>query len=200
MKNGIFLLGIILILSFSFIGCDNGTTGGNGDPTNHTVTFNSNGGSSITGSPFTITHGQTVSKPTDPTRSGFTFVKWLKDGVEYNFSSPVTSSFTLTGEWETFVLPPDTGSLQTPVGIRGTYVHTSGDKFEIRNYTVVITFVGQNPIVFTYNKDSGGIYVFDSIDSFGIGDYRLEIFPMTNLTITINGTQIYSSFTGWSKQ
>ncbi|MBQ0098911.1 MAG: InlB B-repeat-containing protein [Oscillospiraceae bacterium] len=43
----------------------------------HTVTFESNGGSSVQGQ--TVTHGDKATEPEDPTKTGYTFTKWYKD-------------------------------------------------------------------------------------------------------------------------
>lgn len=62
-----------------------------------TVTFDSNGGSSV--SSQSVTSGDTASKPKNPTKSGYTFDGWYKNGSLYNFNTPVTSNITLTANW-----------------------------------------------------------------------------------------------------
>ena len=77
-----------------------GWTGGGQQPVqNFTVTFNSSGGSAITGSPFTVEDGQTVARPTDPTRNGFTFDGWFLNDAIFNFNTPITQNTTLTARW-----------------------------------------------------------------------------------------------------
>jgi uncharacterized repeat protein (TIGR02543 family) len=69
------------------------------DINKYTVTFNSGGGSAV--SPQTVNHGSTAAKPANPTRTGYTFVRWeLPVGTEYNFSNPVTGNITLTAKWD----------------------------------------------------------------------------------------------------
>ncbi|WP_010259284.1 InlB B-repeat-containing protein [Treponema primitia] len=66
----------------------------------HTVTFNSNGGSAV--APKTVTDGDPVTKPTDPTRSGYTFDGWYptaESSTLYNFATPVTGNITLYAKW-----------------------------------------------------------------------------------------------------
>ena len=63
-----------------------------------TVTFNSNGGSRV--SSKTVNEGSKVSKPANPTRTGYTFISWQLNGKDYNFNSPVTSNITLVAKWE----------------------------------------------------------------------------------------------------
>ncbi len=74
--------------------------GGGGGTSTYTVTFNSNGGSSV--SSVSVAKGSSVSAPTEPTRSGYTFGGWYSDSLlteEYDFSSSVTKSITLYAKW-----------------------------------------------------------------------------------------------------
>ena len=62
---------------------------------NYTVSFNTNGGSSVESQ--TVRNGQKVSKPSDPTKSGYTFIGWYKDSAykqPYNFDSEIVTSDT----------------------------------------------------------------------------------------------------------
>ena len=63
----------------------------------YTVTFDSDGGTQVPNQ--TVTEGQTASEPADPTRSGYDFEGWYLGDEKYDFSSPVTSSITLTAHW-----------------------------------------------------------------------------------------------------
>ncbi len=64
----------------------------------YTVTFNSSGGSAV--NPATVDYNTTVTKPANPTRTGYDFVQWeLPVGTAYNFSTPVTGNITLTAKW-----------------------------------------------------------------------------------------------------
>ncbi|MCC8160345.1 MAG: S-layer homology domain-containing protein [Oscillospiraceae bacterium] len=74
--------------------------GGGGGSTRYTVTFNSNGGSDVSSS--TVSKNSTVSEPTAPTKDGYEFAGWYTDSAlttEYDFSTKVTSSFTLYAKW-----------------------------------------------------------------------------------------------------
>ena len=66
--------------------------------TYHAVSFDSDGGSSV--SFQSIVDGATVTKPADPVREGYTFTGWFIGDSKYDFSSPVRSSFTLTAHWD----------------------------------------------------------------------------------------------------
>ncbi len=67
-----------------------------------TVTFNTNGGSSV-GSYTNVPYNSTISAPTAPTKSGFTFVRWYKESTltsAWNFSSDrVVQNVTLYAMW-----------------------------------------------------------------------------------------------------
>lgn len=62
-----------------------------------TVSFDTNGGNSITDQ--TVTEGQTVTIPAYPTKENYTFVEWQLNGQAYDFSTPVTEPVTLTAVW-----------------------------------------------------------------------------------------------------
>lgn len=64
-----------------------------------TVSFILNNGS---GSPQTqkVTTGRSVTKPSNPTRNGYTFKGWYHNGEKYNFNSKVTDNITLVAYWE----------------------------------------------------------------------------------------------------
>ena len=64
----------------------------------YTVTFNSNGGTTV--ATQTVNSGSKATKPTDPTRTNYTFVEWQLNGNTYDFNTPVTSNITLNAIWE----------------------------------------------------------------------------------------------------
>ena len=63
----------------------------------YTVTYDSNGGSSV--SSTTYTHGETLGDLTEPDRTGYTFDGWTYDGSYVSSSTTVTSNMTLTASW-----------------------------------------------------------------------------------------------------
>jgi uncharacterized repeat protein (TIGR02543 family) len=64
----------------------------------YNVKFDSNGGTNV--KTETIKENSVVSKPTDPTKDGYTFVEWQLDGNTYDFNSKVTSDITLKAKWK----------------------------------------------------------------------------------------------------
>ena len=67
------------------------------DRVTYTVSFSTGGGSPVDNQ--TVRYGATATKPTDPTRTGYTFSKWKNGNVDYNFSTAVTGSLSLTAGW-----------------------------------------------------------------------------------------------------
>ncbi len=66
----------------------------------YTVSFESNGGSSV-GSMVNITHGNTISAPEAPTRPGYVFSAWtIAGGAEFKFDTAITSDLTLYAKWD----------------------------------------------------------------------------------------------------
>ena len=66
----------------------------------YTVSFDSNGGSSVAAQ--SVDYNTTASKPADPSKTGYTFADWFtdKDGkTAYDFSSKVTGDITLYAKW-----------------------------------------------------------------------------------------------------
>ena len=66
-------------------------------PDQATVTFDSNGGSSVIAQH--VTKGTAATEPVVPTRSGYDFAGWTKDGNAFNFATTITSDTTLVARW-----------------------------------------------------------------------------------------------------
>jgi len=62
-----------------------------------TVTFNTNGGSTITEEK--VLNGEVLAEPADPTRANWTFDGWKKGDVAYDFAAPVGEDITLVAQW-----------------------------------------------------------------------------------------------------
>jgi uncharacterized repeat protein (TIGR02543 family) len=75
---------------------------GSGQAQTYTVSFDSQGGSSV--APITnVVSGSTITKPADPTRANYTFGGWYKEAActnAWNFiTDTVTGSITLYAKW-----------------------------------------------------------------------------------------------------
>lgn len=67
----------------------------------YTVTFDSVGGSAV--APQAVPEGDTATIPTSPTKALYVFDGWYKEAsyvTLYDFTDPVTSSFTLYAKWK----------------------------------------------------------------------------------------------------
>ena len=81
----------------------------------YTVTFDSQDGSTV--APKSVKHGSKVTKPDDPTRTGYTFGGWYKEAActnQWNFTSDtVTSNITLYAKWTVNGTTPPTPTKYT---------------------------------------------------------------------------------------
>ena len=71
--------------------------------TERMVTFMALGGAFADGSDvlsFAVQDGETVRKPKDPVKKGFTFKGWMLDGATYGFNEAVRRDIVLKAKWE----------------------------------------------------------------------------------------------------
>jgi len=140
-----------------------------------TVNFESNGGNSVTSQ--TINSGGTATRPTNPTRSGYTFDDWYSNvglTTVYNFSTAVTSNITLYAKWiavvavniEMVYVPSGSFEMGKELGTAGsgdnTPVHTvTLTGFYMGKYQVTQAqyqaVMGTNPSYFSSNPASGDV-------------------------------------------
>ena len=79
---------ILLLLIIFLTGCEDKT---------YTIKFDTLGGSIMEN--ITINEGDVLDDIAPPTKEGYLFVGWLKDGVEYNSNTKITGDTTLTAKW-----------------------------------------------------------------------------------------------------
>lgn len=108
----------------------------------YTVTFNSNGGTSVASQ--TVAAGGKVVKPTDPTKPStstmrYTFAGWYSNSAlttAYDFDSIVNSSFTLYAKWiETPIPGPSPGPEPTPTPSKDKEYNPDGSTTESETTT-----------------------------------------------------------------
>ena len=80
----------VVVLATSLVGCGCSKK-------EFTVTFDSNGGTSVEAQ--TVEKDGTATKPTDPTREGYIFAGWELNGEEFDFATAITSDITLEAVW-----------------------------------------------------------------------------------------------------
>jgi uncharacterized repeat protein (TIGR02543 family) len=88
----------------------------------YTVTFDSNGGTSVQSQ--TVKSDSAVIVPANPTRQGYTFVFWHLEGATtaYNFKTPVNSDITLVAKWN-----------EIPSVVKAEWYVPSGSPYAIYN-------------------------------------------------------------------
>jgi len=96
MKNKCFWGLLVFVLGIGIIGC------GGDDETRYSVTFNSNGGSSV----ITITgivSGSTIILPENPIKTGYYFLGWFNDNEtfldEFTSSTVINTNLTVYAKW-----------------------------------------------------------------------------------------------------
>lgn len=144
---------------------ENGSTGNENNPNNpdtpnketFTVTFNTVGGSSVSNA--TVSSGNTVAAPADPTKSGYNFVGWYSDSSytnKWQFTTPVRSNITLYAKWEAQIAKY-TVSFDSNGGSAVTSVQVNdGDKLTAPTQPVRKMYVFNG-----WYKDSGFTQVWD---------------------------------------
>ena len=67
--------------------------------TKFTVTFDTNGGTSVL--PQSVVKGALVKEPTDPIKDGYTFAGWYEQNssIKFDFNTPIISNLTLSAKW-----------------------------------------------------------------------------------------------------
>ena len=101
--NGVDVTSSVRVLKYAwggYVTVDLGKAIGE-NPTTHTVTFNSNGGTEI--APKEVVSGVKIKAPSTPTKDKYLFRGWYEDSTfskEFDFNTPITSDMTLYANWE----------------------------------------------------------------------------------------------------
>ena len=84
----------------------------------YAVIFNANGGSNVVTQ--NVIAGQKASRPTAPTRVGYSFAGWYLNDQQYNFNTPVNNNIILIAKW---VYNNEIGIVIDPVEVKtGTFI------------------------------------------------------------------------------
>ena len=152
----------------------------------YTVTFETSGGSAV--NPVTVDTGSTVTKPADPTKSGYTFGGWYKDSTlqtPWDFANgTVTADTTLYAKWTANPPAPSyddsdpTYAVSTPAAENGSV--TVSPKNASAGSTVTITV----------KPDSG--YVLETISATDRNGNDLKLTDRGNgkYTFTMPGSRV----------
>ena len=176
------------------------------NPTTHTVTFNSNGGTEI--APKEVVSGLKIKAPETPTKDKYLFRGWFEDdtfSVEFNFNNtPITSDMTLYAKWEAansineIILAGDVQYGNVPVGTLPSFnPRTTTDSITIdesNSYWMKREsatsmwggFAGNTPVAYNDGKTNYG-YNFRVVPKDG---YQLDY---STLKVIYNGKDVTSS-------
>ena len=98
-----FAVALCVSVFAAFTGCGKQDSASESTKQSYTVTFNSDGGTSV--ADVTVEEGEKVSKPNDPTKntleSNYEFSGWFYGDREWNFETDeVNENVTLTAKWK----------------------------------------------------------------------------------------------------
>ncbi len=145
----------------------------------YTVAFDTNGGSAV--APVTVDAGSTVTKPADPTKSGYTFGGWYMENTyenPYDFHAAVTGSLTLYAKWNAIVYSDPTYAVSAPAAENGSV--TVSPKNASAGSTVTITV----------KPDSGYVLETISVTDKNGNDLKLTDKGNGKYTFTMPGSKV----------
>jgi|GEM_PF-6557314 len=101
-KKSLFLLPLVFGLGLGLVAC-----AAPADPVVYTVTFDENhAGGKITTQE--VTSGEVATRPSEPTREGFTFSNWYvsleKDSAVFDFTTKIEADITVYGKWNQVIV------------------------------------------------------------------------------------------------
>ena len=173
----------------------------------YTITFNTDGGSDV--APITQDYGTAVAAPAAPTKAGYTFAGWYKDGVAYTFTTMPAEDITLTAKWSTdshnaifvidgvqTIVPTEFGQIPVaPPASKLGYTFTGWDKELVAMGTEDVTYTAQFKAN-TYDAifDANGGAFADGKTSVTVP----TVFDTAIVAPTEEPTKYGYTFNGWS--
>lgn len=123
--------------------------GGSSSVTKYTVTF-MDGETTVDSQ--RVRRGSTVSKPTAPTKEGYTFVGWFDGDTQFDFTTPIRSSLTLKAKW---VSNPEDGDVTAYVDGKGyaSLADALNDTELKEGATIVLLEDQEASVLFNITKD-----------------------------------------------
>ena len=153
----------------------------------YTITFNSNGGSSVTA--ITAPYGSTISAPAAPTKTGYTFAGWYSDvalTTAYTFTTMPAGNTTAYAKWTALMPVYRFYNVKT-----GTHFYTASEA-EKNNVIVTLSLTyrleGIAYYVNTTNPDNGDpLYRFYNAKK-GVHFYTASEAEKNNVLATLSST------------
>ena len=154
----------------------------------YTVTFDSDGGSAVTGQ--TIEKGKTATKPENPEKAGHTFIGWYNGDTEFDFNTPITDDITLKAKW-TINQYKVTLNPNYPEGKTGTLKDKDGN-------------IVSGNLVLTYDYNTSSMLLTDLYQSIELEGYQFNgwfsaISGGSKWTSTSTITKDVTVYAQWSK-
>lgn len=142
-------------------------TSGENKPTTitYTVQFNTDGGNTIDSQ--IVEQGQSVQRPTDPSKSGYTFAGWYLDNAIYNFDTKINQDITLIAKWvknntsSTHPNNPSTSNPSTTPTKQFYYEHAPITKSYLSDWTTVYPTTST---LFDTKKEKTSLYEYHKTD------------------------------------
>ena len=154
------------------------------------VTFDYNYSGSATAYTVTLTNGQTLGRPTDPTRSGYVFTGWYTDSsctTRYEFTGIITKDMTLYAGWTEMSMVYVDSEVQID----------PSDYASSSNYYAVSTSgtsAGYNKHIYLIAQESGTHYIYwKNSSSSSYYGYYLRIYNLTTGTTIRSSSNTYST-------
>lgn len=129
--------------------------------TTYTVSFDAQGGSAVAGL-SNVTTGSTISAPTDPTWTGYTFGGWYKESdciIPWDFSTDsITNNVTIYAKW---TANPSSGSgssssphtsTPTPTTVTGEVINETGESVQGVEAQVTVETDGTSTVAVKSNE------------------------------------------------
>ena len=139
----------------------------------YTITFDTASGSSIDS--IVVKENDTITKPDDPTKEGYTFLGWYIGDEEFNFEDLVKSDLTLVAKWEENKNSNSTGSSS------GGTITNSTNKINLNNNlsaTVYTKSTGsQNCFFYLFADNLQDLYPDASYSAISNGTTRVTFWP-----------------------
>lgn len=199
MKKKYIILSLVLLL----IGCKSKT---------YTVTFVDNDKEL---SSVIVKEGENIKSVENPTKNGYIFVSWLKDGVEYNTSNPINEDITLTASWtalpnviENHTITFDFGDFTKTKTVKdGEKVTKPEEEPKKEKHTFLGWYVGESEynfdkpvtkdIIITAKFKRNRIKISYDLNG-GTGTVEMEIDKGTTPERPKNPTKFGYNFVGWT--
>ena len=157
--------------------------------TTATITYNYNYSGS-TSSTVTLTNGQTLNRPTNPTRSGYVFTGWYTNSsctTRYDFTGTITGNMTLYAGWEDMSM----SYVYTETQINPTDYTSSSDYYSI---STSYTSSSSKKHIYLVAEETGTHYIYwKNYYSYSYYGYYLQIYNLTTGTTIRSSSNTYST-------